>query len=375
MFGAMTDAAPGLVAGAPSTAARRPMVAIAVPLKNEALCVLPMLRALDDAAGRYDGPVIVLVMANDCTDASVDLITHYRSRFAEIDCRAVSMLPGARHAGWARRLAFDAAAGRLVNGDDLLLSTDADTIVSPDWIVRTVATIKQGYDAVAGYALTGREERGRLGELARGRLNQIGRYYTALNYLRARLQPEPGDPWPRHFYEGGASIALTLQLYRRMGGAPTPSLAEDRALFERVRRHGGRIRHPVDVRVTTSCRTEGRAPGGMADAVAQWITQDEDEPLHELYSVSAALSAKPRNGDRLTFRTLAGAHAEARRRINETRRLSPPTPQIEPVAFMPFGEALFDSVPEQVAQLDHGGVPALRIIGLADPMDQQNVAA
>jgi hypothetical protein len=62
------------------------------------------------------------------------------------------MLPGARHAGWARRLALDAAADRLANGGDLLLSTDADTIVSPAWIVQTVATIEQGYDAVAGHA-------------------------------------------------------------------------------------------------------------------------------------------------------------------------------------------------------------------------------
>ncbi len=375
MFRATPDAAPSQADGAFSTAAHRPTVAIAVPLKNEALCVLPMLRALDDAAGRYDGRVVVLVLANDCTDASVDLITNYGSRFAEIDCRAVSMLPEARHAGWARRLALDAAADRLANDGDLLLSTDADTVVSPGWIVRTVATIEQGYDAVAGYALTGREERGRLGELARMRLNQIGRYYTALNYLRAHLQPEPRDPWPRHFYEGGASIALTLQLYRRMGGAPTPSLAEDRALFERVRRHGGRIRHPVDVRVTTSCRTDGRAPGGMADAVAQWITQDEDEPLHELYSVSAALSAEPCDGDRLTFRTLAAAHAGARRRIRETRRPSPPTPQIEPVAFMPLGEALLDSLPEQIAQLVHSGVSALGVVSLAEPVDQQDVAA
>jgi hypothetical protein len=85
MFKATTDAAPGQAAGAPSMAARRPTVAIAVPLKNEALCALPMLRALDHAAGRYDGQVIVLVLANDCADASVDLITRYRQRFAGID--------------------------------------------------------------------------------------------------------------------------------------------------------------------------------------------------------------------------------------------------------------------------------------------------
>lgn len=375
MFRGSVDISPDRAGRAGPTVARQPFVAIAVPLKNEACCVLPMLRSLDDAAGRYGGRVVVVLIANDCTDASVELIAGYRPRRVEMDYRVVSMLPGARHAGWARRLALDAAADWLTNDDDLLLSTDADTIVDPDWIVRTVAIIAQGYDAVAGYALTSREERNRLGAPARRRLDQIGRYYTALNYLRAHRNPEPGDPWPRHFYEGGASIALTLALYCRIGGAPTPALGEDRALFDLVRRHGGRIRHPVDVRVTTSCRIRGRAPGGMADALAHWITQDEDAPLHELYCVQAALSGRTCNRDRLSFKSLPGAHAEAKRLIRAIRSSSLSAPQIEPVAVVPFGNSLLDGIPEQVAKPGHGIVPALGIIGLADPVDQQDVAA
>ena len=375
MFSGSTNAFPDQASGPASEPVCLPSVAIAVPLKNEACCVLPMLRSLDEAAARYGGRAVVILLANDCTDASVELIARYRPRCMELDYRVVSMLPGARHAGWARRLALDAAADRLTNDHDLLLSTDADTIVDPDWIVRTVAIIAQGYDAVAGHALTSREERNRLGIVARRRLDQIGRYYTALNYLRAHRNPEPGDPWPRHFYEGGASIALTLALYRRIGGAPTPALGEDRALFDLVRRHGGRIRHPVDVRVTTSCRIRGRAPGGMADALAHWITQDEDAPLHELYCVRAALSGRTCNRDRLSFRSLPGAHAEAKRLIRAIRSSSFSAPQIEPVAIVPLGNPLLDGMPEQVAKPGHGIVPALGIIGLADPVDQQDVAA
>ena len=193
--------------------------------------------------------------------------------------------------------------------------------------------------------------------------------------LVAAAEPGTDDRWPRHYYEGGASIALTRELYRRIGGAPTPSLAEDKALFDRIRAHGGRVRHPVDVRVFTSCRTEGRAPGGMADAVALWIGQTEDAPLHELYNVRAALAGNATAADQLCFRTLPAAQAEAHSRIRAVRCGSTPLPKIQPAVITP----LRGDVPECLAQRgpgnDRGVIAAQRISGLADPVDQREVAA
>jgi cellulose synthase/poly-beta-1,6-N-acetylglucosamine synthase-like glycosyltransferase len=350
-------------------------VAVAIPLKNEAEQIPFMLEALDEAARRYAGSVTVVVVANDCSDASIDLLAAFAPDHFELEWCAVSMLPGCRHAGWARRLALDAAAARLRAPGDLLLSTDADTLVSPDWIVRTAAHIDREYDAVAGQALTMREERRSLGERAKNRLDRIGRYYTALAYLQASAQSDGGDPWPRHFYEGGASIALTLELYRRIGGAPTPSLAEDKALFERVRAHGGRIRHPVDVRVFTSCRIEGRAPGGMADAVALWVSQTDEAPLHEVYDVPASLSGTGTSFNQLCFHTLGEAHAEALQRIRWARSGSNPLPQVEPILIVPLREHVGDRISERGLQGEHGLVGAQRVIGLPGPVNQEDVAA
>ncbi|TXC70398.1 glycosyltransferase [Sphingomonas ginsenosidivorax] len=347
-------------------------VAVAIPVKNEDGHLLACLHALDRAACRYAGRVTILAMANDCHDGSLGILQNWRPRHALLDWRAVSMLPGARHAGWARRLALDAAAGTLVDDGDLLLSTDADTYVAPDWIARIAAYVDAGYDAVAGRALTLREDRAALGLTGRYRLNQLGRYYTALDYLRATTEAEAHDPWPRHFYEGGASIALTLALYRRIGGAPTPQVAEDRALFDRIRAHRGRVRHPLDVRVFTSCRIEGRAPGGMADAVAGWITQPADAPLHEVYTMAAALSpGDARPGDQISFLTLPAAIAEAKAAI---RRLSQP-PEIEPIRLMPIAALDGHPVFERSPEFGDGIVPALGIVGLADPVDQKHMAA
>jgi cellulose synthase/poly-beta-1,6-N-acetylglucosamine synthase-like glycosyltransferase len=361
------------MASARGWAAGRPRIAIAIPVKDEEADLPACLAALDAAAAAYPGEVTIVAIANNCSDSSVSVLQTRQMRHARLRWAAVSLLPRYAHAGWARRLALDAAAALLHHPGDLLLSTDADTCVDPDWITRIVAHVRAGADAVAGRALTRRIDRARLGPAASDRLNLLGRYYTALDWLRADAAPDADDPWPRHFYEGGASIAVTLAMYRRIGGAPTPPLAEDRALFAAVRAAGGRVRHPLDVRVFTSCRLSGRAPGGMADAFATWIDQPADAPLHETYAVDAALGEAASATDQLSFATLPAAVAEAQRRISARR--SAPLPQVEPILVMPLGRDDADCVAEPVAEFRHRFVATFGVIGFAQPVNQQEVAA
>jgi hypothetical protein len=351
-------------------------VAIAVPVRDEEERLPACLAAIDRAAEVWiaggGGPVAIVALANQCRDGSVDLLRRAQLRHATLHWRAVSLLPGCRHAGWARRLALDAAADLLAADDDLLLSTDADTLVARDWMVRNAARLA-GADAVAGRAVTNRAERAATGAAGHRRLDLLGRYYTALDYLRATRDPG-AEPWPRHYYEGGASIALTRGLYRRIGGAPTPPLAEDRALFERIRAAGGQVRHPVDVRVVTSCRLDGRAPGGMADTVAHWVTQGETEPLHDTYRLPVALDPELAiDTDRLSFATLPAALAEAQRLVRRHR--SDAAPQVEPIAIVSVAPPLDHRVAQQIAEFGDRAVAGLGIVGLPRPVDQQQVPA
>jgi len=351
-----------------------PHVAIALPAKDEEAQLPACLASLNRAAAVYGGSVSVVVLANDCTDATIEIARRVDLRHVRLRLVSVSLLDGARHAGWARRLAFDAAADLLAAPSDVLASTDADTCVAPDWIVQNVAHLRRGVAAVAGRALTRRDERRSLGDDAARRLNLLGRYYTALDWLRAERSPEPHDAWPRHYYEGGASIALSLGWYRAIGGAPTPPVAEDRALFAAVRAAGGLVRHPLDVRVFTSSRLEGRAPGGMADAFARWISQPDDAPLHETYAFPAALDPdRAGEEDRLSFRTLPVAVATAGAMIRARRSVA--APQVEPIVLASLAGDHRDVAAEQRQQPIDRLVAGERIIGLAGPVDEEEVAA
>jgi hypothetical protein len=183
--------------------------------------------------------------------------------------------------------------------------------------MRTLDHLDAGYDAVAGHARLCPHELRQLPAAHRVRLGRIRRYERACDYVRGHRQAD--EPWPRHFYEGGASMALTLESYRAIGGAPTPPVSEDKALFAALRAAGKRIRHARDVQVLTSCRLDGRAPGGAADTLARWGTQDDEESLWGLRPVAALLddgaSAVP-----LTFGRLEEETRIARRLVQTLRR-------------------------------------------------------
>jgi hypothetical protein len=152
----------------------------------------------------------------------------------------------------------------------VVLSTDADSTVTPGWLAATLRAIDAGADAVAGSILPDPVEARELNPQARLRLRQEQRYGRLLERLATLLDPEPHDPWPRHGYHCGASIAARVSTYLEVGGLPPEPVSEDRAFFATILRRDGRIRHCPDVRVVTSCRLRGRAAGGMADTLSRW---------------------------------------------------------------------------------------------------------
>jgi hypothetical protein len=168
------------------------------------------------------------------------------------------------------------AAEDFVAPQGVLLTTDADACVYPNWIATNLFALREGADAVAGCIEINPAE----AALIPPKLHQDDArecaYAALLDEIDARLDWDPADPWPRHSEQSGASIAVTVDAYRRAGGIPWVALGEDRAFFEALRRIDARIRHTAEVRVVVSGRILGRAAGGMADTIRRRIVKPDD---------------------------------------------------------------------------------------------------
>ena len=60
-------------------------------------------------------------------------------------------------------------------------------------------------------------------------------YRLLRSQLESLLDPDPADPWPRHYQMFGASLALTAEIYERVGGLPVLPSLEDVALYRTLK--------------------------------------------------------------------------------------------------------------------------------------------
>ena len=257
---------------------------VAIPVKNEAERIGLCLQALAAQEGVDFADLAIVLLLNNCRDDTALRIRELAPDLPfALEVRHAELGPDYANAGWARRLAMDAAADAL-RPDGVILTTDADSFVDASWVRVNLSELGRGVDAVAGFITAEPMELMELPPeiLERGALEWEYQHLAA--ELEARADPEPHDAWPRHNQNCGASAALTLAAYRRIGGLPTRAVGEDRALFEALRRADLKIRHSLDAHVVTSARTDGRASGGLADAIR--LRTDPDHPCDELLEVA-----------------------------------------------------------------------------------------
>lgn len=279
-------------------APRRPLRAVvAVPVRNEARRLAACLAALASQQGGTGGTEALLLL-NNCEDASLATALGLRAR-GPLPISVVSLrLEGASsHVGWARRIAMEAAARRLREQGacgGAVLTTDADSRPEPQWLRANLGALAAGADAVAGVIVPDPLELLALCGRARRRLRRQRHYDRLVERLASLLDPEPHDPWPRHGYHCGASMAVRLAAYEAVGGLPPVPSSEDRAFFDLLRREDGRIRHCPRARVVTSCRLSGRAPGGMAETLMRWSDTGGGDVVEAVLPTARALVLRSR---------------------------------------------------------------------------------
>jgi GT2 family glycosyltransferase len=248
-------------------------VVVGIPVRDEAQRIGPCLVAL---AQQQRLPDRVVLMLNNCKD-NTEAIARAMTRELPFDLDIISryFLPDRANAGYARGLAMNEAA-RAAGSSGVLLTTDADAIVPPDWVVRNLNGLNAGADVVCGRAIIDPIEARMIPDHLHADDALECEMIALLDDLAWLLDPEPHDPLPRHTEASGASCAVTAEAFHRVGGIPTIASGEDRAFVRALWKIDARVRHDPAIRVVVSGRIEGRAPGGMADAIRRrMVKQDE----------------------------------------------------------------------------------------------------
>jgi cellulose synthase/poly-beta-1,6-N-acetylglucosamine synthase-like glycosyltransferase len=114
----------------PAPGRDRPLVDVIVPAYNEADNIARLLRSIDVAAGRYGGPVRVLVSDDGCTDDTAQIAWAEFARFRYARGAVLSAPNGGQAAALNRGLA--------VTGAQIVVRIDADCVMGPDAISLSV---------------------------------------------------------------------------------------------------------------------------------------------------------------------------------------------------------------------------------------------
>jgi hypothetical protein len=298
-----------------STTSKAMPIVVAIPVHNESETIEDCLAAL--ARQDHGDPFEVVVLLNNCGDDTARIARGLASSLPyDLHILECWLDPAALNAGVARRMATQYALS--VTGEDgIILTTDADSKVSTNWIAANIAAIDAGADVVAGMAVLDDHDAEALPDRLLIDDEKEEAFGTLLDEIDWLLDPDAADPWPRHTQHSGASIAVRARFLALAGGVPAIPLGEDRRLVTRLHRIDARIRHATEVTVTVSGRAVGRAKGGMADTIARRL-REPDQWLDEAMEPAAnrarraALRARARN-------IWTGRHASAEALANALR--------------------------------------------------------
>jgi glycosyltransferase involved in cell wall biosynthesis len=215
---------------------------VVVPAHNEALLLEACLRSVLTAALCVPVPTQIVVVLDACDDGTAAVAQHFGA-----DVHAISI--DTRNVGTARRVGF-AYARSIGNVDDSrtwYATTDADSRVGPDWLLRQIAA---NADVVLGVV-----------HVPEWRHHPP---VVALRHVRGYR-----SVGPHHDHVHGANLGFRANAYWRVGGFAALETGEDAELVDRFERNGYVINRDPSLSVATSDRQIARAPGGFAHHLRQ----------------------------------------------------------------------------------------------------------
>jgi glycosyltransferase involved in cell wall biosynthesis len=219
-------------------------VGVIVPAHNEEKLLPQCLASILRACEALEVDAAVAVVLDRCSDRTITavetLIGHGRPVLA-LSARQ----PGV---GAARAAGADALLAMFGSEELWMCTTDADSVVPVDWIVRQLDHAADGADAVLGTV--------RVADWSE-HPPPVARRYAS------RYRHEFGH---RHMH--GANLSFRATAYLAAGGFGHELHDEDVGLITRLEGVGCSLTWAADLAVTTSARPIGRAPAGFATYLA-----------------------------------------------------------------------------------------------------------
>lgn len=234
---------------------------VVVPARNEEERIGACLAALEAQMDLRPESWEVLLVLDDCRDQTRERAVDAAAAHPQLTLRLLAG-PG-QGSGGARAMGMDAACARLHaigRPLGLIASTDADTKVAPDWLARQLELARTGARAIGGRIELCPDERGALpAAVLAGHSEQ-----SRTRFRRILEQAPDDDSVTDHWQFSGASMAVTAEAYREVGGLGEGGHSEDERLERALLAHGVPIERHLGVRVTTSARLDGRASHGLS---------------------------------------------------------------------------------------------------------------
>jgi glucosyl-3-phosphoglycerate synthase len=240
---------------------------VVVPARDEAERIERCLEALAGQRGLARERYELIVVLDGCRDETPERVREFAAAVPSLRLHAVE-LAQSRGVGRARRHGMDLACERLLQvgrAGGLIASTDADSVVAEDWLACQLELTARGAHAIGGRIELLADEALGLSRHAVGEREQ--RRVERLRAVRSAATRE--EAACDHHQFSGASMAITAATYRRCGGLPVRAALEDEALERELLARGVAIHRSAQVRVSTSARTGGRAPRGLAQDLAR----------------------------------------------------------------------------------------------------------
>jgi glycosyltransferase involved in cell wall biosynthesis len=253
---------------------------IVLPAKNEEELLPSALQALTEQK-MLQGAALphafyeILLLINNSTDRSSLVAKSFQRLYPTLRLHVIEreFEPSQAHIGHVRRLLMDEAFARLEwlgLSSGLILSTDSDSRVAPNWICRNLEEIDKGAEAVGGRIVVLPCEQASLDAATQSSYRYDHLYARLVCWVEDRWDPQPHDRWPRHHHHFGASLAIRPQAYKRAGRLPPRRFLEDLAFYDALLRSDIRLRHANTVRVFTSARLKGRTRFGLSRQLNEW---------------------------------------------------------------------------------------------------------